>query len=51
VRTTQAALQLGGRCGIELPIAAKMADVLDGRQDPKIAVFELMGRRQRAEMA
>jgi glycerol-3-phosphate dehydrogenase (NAD(P)+) len=51
VRTTRAALELGARHGIELPIAAKISDVLDGRQDPKIAVFELMGRRQRAEIA
>ena len=51
VRTTRAALALGAQHGIELPIAAKMADVLDGRQDPKAAVFELMGRRQRAEIA
>jgi glycerol-3-phosphate dehydrogenase len=51
VRTTRAALALGAQHGIELPIAAKMAEVLDGTQDPKVAVFELMGRRQRAEMA
>ena len=50
VRTTRAALALGLHHGIELPIAAKMADVLDGAQDPKVAVFELMGRRQRAEV-
>ena len=25
---------LGARCGVELPIAAQMADVLDGRRDP-----------------
>jgi glycerol-3-phosphate dehydrogenase (NAD(P)+) len=51
VRTTRAALALGAQHGIELPIAAKMADVLDGTQNPKAAVFELMGRRQRAEIA
>ena len=51
VRTTRAALALGAQHGIELPIAAKMAEVLEGKQDPKIAVFELMGRRQRAEIA
>ena len=49
VRTTQAALALGAAHGIELPIAAKMAEVLDGKQDPKAAVFELMGRRQTHE--
>ena len=31
VRTTGAALALGARHGIELPIAAQMAAVLDGR--------------------
>ena len=33
VRTTGAALALGARHGIELPIAAQMAAVLDGRSD------------------
>jgi glycerol-3-phosphate dehydrogenase (NAD(P)+) len=50
VRTTRAALALGAQHGIELPIAARMAEVLDGKQAPKAAVFELMGRRQRAEI-
>jgi glycerol-3-phosphate dehydrogenase (NAD(P)+) len=49
VRTTDAALALGARAGVELPIAAQMADVLHGRRDPRSAVFELMGRRQRQE--
>ncbi len=49
VRTTRAALELGARHGIELPIAAQMATVLEGRRDPKSAVYELMGRRQRQE--
>ena len=31
VRTTSAALALGARHGVELPIAAQMAAVLDGR--------------------
>jgi glycerol-3-phosphate dehydrogenase (NAD(P)+) len=50
VRTTQAALDLGARRGVELPIAAQMADVLSGRRDPKAAVCELMGRRQKQEV-
>jgi len=50
VRTTSAALALGARCGVELPIAAQMADVLEGRRDPKVAVCELMGRRQKQEV-
>lgn len=50
VRTTHAALDLGARYGVELPIAAQMADVLNGRRDAKAAVCELMGRRQRQEV-
>lgn len=49
VRTTSAALALGARLGVELPIAMQMAAVLAGRQTPSAAVGELMGRRQRAE--
>lgn len=49
VRTTRAALALGARHQIELPIAAKMQDVLDGRCSPLSAVEALMLRRQRAE--
>ena len=50
VRTTGAALALGARHGIELPIAAQMAAVLDGHASPLEAVETLMGRRQRAEV-
>ncbi len=50
VRTTGAALALGARHGLELPIAAQMAAVLDGRSSPLEAVETLMGRRQRAEV-
>ena len=50
VRTTGAALALGARYGIELPIAAQMAAVLEGRSSPLEAVETLMGRRQRAEV-
>jgi glycerol-3-phosphate dehydrogenase (NAD(P)+) len=49
VRTTGAALALGARHGVELPIAAQMAEVLHGTRDPRSAVFELMGRRQKQE--
>jgi glycerol-3-phosphate dehydrogenase (NAD(P)+) len=49
VRTTGAALALGARHGIELPITAEMAAVLDGRRSPAEAVDVLMGRKQRAE--
>jgi len=50
VRTTGAALALGARHGLELPIAAQMSAVLDGRTSPLEAVETLMGRRQRAEV-
>lgn len=50
VRTTGAALELGARHGIELPITAQMAAVLEGRRSPLDAVDVLMGRRQRAEV-
>ncbi len=49
VRTTGAALALGARHGIELPIALQMAAVLDGRRSPRDAVEALMLRRQRPE--
>jgi glycerol-3-phosphate dehydrogenase (NAD(P)+) len=50
IRTTGAALALGARHGVELPIAAQMAEVLEGRTSPAEAVEALMGRRQRAEV-
>jgi glycerol-3-phosphate dehydrogenase (NAD(P)+) len=49
VKTTGAALALGARHGIELPIASQMAAVLNGRSSPREAVDALMGRRQRPE--
>jgi glycerol-3-phosphate dehydrogenase (NAD(P)+) len=49
VRTTGAALALGARHGIELPIATQMAAVLEGRTDVRSAVDALMLRRQKAE--
>ncbi len=49
VRTTGVALALGARHGIELPIAAQMAAVLDGQRSPAEAVGILMGRKQRPE--
>jgi glycerol-3-phosphate dehydrogenase (NAD(P)+) len=49
IRTTHAALSLGARHGLELPIAAQMAAVLDARVSPREAVEALMLRRQRAE--
>ena len=49
VRTTRAALALGARHGIEMPIAQGMADVLAGRTDPQTAIRHLMGRKQKLE--
>jgi glycerol-3-phosphate dehydrogenase (NAD(P)+) len=49
VRTTGAALALGARHGVELPLAAQMADVLEGRASARSAVEALMLRPQRSE--
>jgi glycerol-3-phosphate dehydrogenase (NAD(P)+) len=49
VNTTGAALALGEKHGIELPIAAQMHEVMEGRVSPLSAVEALMLRRQRAE--
>ena len=51
VRTTEAALALGARHGIELPIAQEMSDVLAGRSTPQAAIRNLMGRKQKLEHA
>jgi glycerol-3-phosphate dehydrogenase (NAD(P)+) len=49
VNTTSAALALGARHGVELPIATQMAAVLEGRSDVRTAVEALMLRPQRHE--
>jgi glycerol-3-phosphate dehydrogenase (NAD(P)+) len=49
VRTTTAALALGAKHGVELPIASQMAEVLAGRVTPRAAVGNLMLRPQRGE--
>lgn len=49
VRTTHAALALGARHGVELPIAAQMAEVLAGRKQARTAAEDLMLRPQRVE--
>jgi glycerol-3-phosphate dehydrogenase (NAD(P)+) len=49
VKTTSAALALGARHGVELPIATQMAAVLEGRCDVHTAVEALMLRPQRHE--
>jgi glycerol-3-phosphate dehydrogenase (NAD(P)+) len=50
VLTTGAALALGARHGVELPIAAQMAEVLSGAKEPRVAVEALMLRPQRVEV-
>jgi glycerol-3-phosphate dehydrogenase (NAD(P)+) len=49
VRTAQAALALGARHGVELPIIAQMHEVLDAGKSPKAALGDLMLRPQRPE--
>jgi glycerol-3-phosphate dehydrogenase (NAD(P)+) len=49
VKTTGAALALGARHGVELPIAAQMFEVIEGRTDPRSATYALMLRPQRVE--
>ena len=49
VRTTGAALALGRKHGIELPIATQMAAVLSGDRSAGVAVEELMVRPQKTE--
>lgn len=49
VRTTGAVVALGAKYGVELPIAAQMAEVFAGRTDVRAAVDALMLRPQRAE--
>jgi glycerol-3-phosphate dehydrogenase (NAD(P)+) len=49
VRTTSAAMALGARYGVELPIATQMSAVLEGRTDVRSALDTLMLRRQRTE--
>jgi glycerol-3-phosphate dehydrogenase (NAD(P)+) len=50
VKTTEAALALAARYGVELPIAAQVAELLTGRKDARTALSELMIRPQKAEI-
>jgi glycerol-3-phosphate dehydrogenase (NAD(P)+) len=50
VNTTRAALALGVRYDVELPIVTQMAAVLDGRSDVRSAVEALMVRPQKTEV-
>lgn len=49
VRTAEAALALGARAGVELPITAQMGDLIAGRKTPQAALEDLMLRPQRIE--
>ncbi len=49
VATARAACQLGARAGIELPIAAVVADVLDGTTTPAQATEALLARPLKGE--
>ena len=49
VRTTEAAMALGARHDVELPITAQVAELLAGRKDARTALYDLMLRPQRAE--
>ena len=49
VRTTEAALALGARHGVELPITAQVGELLAGRKDARAALYDLMLRPQRSE--
>jgi glycerol-3-phosphate dehydrogenase (NAD(P)+) len=49
VKTTNAALALGRKHGVELPIATQMAEVLAGNRSAAVAVEELMLRPQKTE--
>jgi glycerol-3-phosphate dehydrogenase (NAD(P)+) len=51
IRTTSAAVALGERYAVELPIVAQMAAVIEGRSDVRSAVESLMLRPQRSETA
>lgn len=49
VRTANAALALGARHSVELPITAQVAELLAGRKDARTALYDLMLRPQRSE--
>jgi glycerol-3-phosphate dehydrogenase (NAD(P)+) len=49
LRTAQAALELGARYGVELPITEQMQAVIDGVRTPQAALAELMLRPQKSE--
>ena len=50
VRTTEAALAMAARYGVEVPITSQVGELLRGRKDPRTALGELMLRPQRSEV-
>jgi glycerol-3-phosphate dehydrogenase (NAD(P)+) len=49
VRTTRSAIELGRRCGIELPITEKMYEVLFENRSPEESIRQLMQREPKPE--
>lgn len=49
VKTARPLLELAASHGVEMPIAAQVAAVIDGTQSPDSAVTELMGRSVKSE--
>jgi len=49
VNTARAAVRLGARFGVELPIATQVSAILFDRQDPQRAIGELMERSPKSE--
>jgi glycerol-3-phosphate dehydrogenase (NAD(P)+) len=49
VHTAKVALQLAARAGVEMPIAAKVAECLFAGKSPRQAIIELMERTQKPE--
>ena len=49
INAIPAAIALSKRCGVEMPITFAVSRIVAGRQSPREAVEELMGRRKRDE--
>lgn len=50
VNTARAAVRLAARYGVEMPIAAKVAEVLFDEKPPRLAIAELMDRTLKPEL-
>lgn len=49
IRTTDAAVELGRKCGVDLPIAEQVYAILHGQKPPREAIRELMERSLKGE--